>query len=108
MAGERCRQDGCEESRREESRETSGGKKNDKIQTPRESTKIAKAAPAAALVESLKGAVQREMPLAVQPMLAVSTEKPFNDKDWLIEIKWDGYRAVSFIQDGKVRLGSRN
>ena len=41
-------------------------------------------------------------------MLAVSTEKPFNDKEWLFEIKWDGYRAVSFIENGKVRLVSRN
>jgi bifunctional non-homologous end joining protein LigD len=48
------------------------------------------------------------MPLKVQPMLAVSTEKPFNDKEWLFEIKWDGYRAVSFIENGQVRLVSRN
>ena len=48
------------------------------------------------------------MPTAVQPMLAVSTEEPFNGKDWLFEIKWDGYRAVSFIRDGNVRLVSRN
>ena len=41
-------------------------------------------------------------------MLAVSTDEPFNDKDWLFEIKWDGYRAVSFIQNGQVRLVSRN
>jgi bifunctional non-homologous end joining protein LigD len=59
-------------------------------------------------VESLKGAVKREIPLAIQPMLAVSTEKPFNDPEWLFEIKWDGYRALSFIDDGNVRLVSRN
>ncbi len=41
-------------------------------------------------------------------MLATSVEKPFDDPEWLFEIKWDGYRAVSFIQEGKVRLVSRN
>lgn len=48
------------------------------------------------------------MPLAIQPMLAVSVEKPFDSPEWLFEIKWDGYRAISFIEDGKVRLVSRN
>jgi len=41
-------------------------------------------------------------------MLATSVEKPFDHLEWLFEIKWDGYRAVSFIEDGKVRLVSRN
>jgi bifunctional non-homologous end joining protein LigD len=41
-------------------------------------------------------------------MLAESIEKPFDDPDWLFEIKWDGYRAIAFIDDGKVRLVSRN
>ena len=41
-------------------------------------------------------------------MLAISVEKAFDDPEWLYEIKWDGYRAVSFIEDGKVRLVSRN
>jgi bifunctional non-homologous end joining protein LigD len=48
------------------------------------------------------------MPEAIHPMLAISVEKPFDDPTWLFEIKWDGYRAVSFIQNGKVRLVSRN
>ena len=48
------------------------------------------------------------MPAAIHPMLATSVEQPFDNPEWLFEIKWDGYRAVSFIQDGKVRLVSRN
>jgi bifunctional non-homologous end joining protein LigD len=60
------------------------------------------------LVAGLKGAVKRPMPLAIYPMLATATDKPFDNPDWLFEIKWDGYRAVSFIESGRVRLVSRN
>jgi bifunctional non-homologous end joining protein LigD len=48
------------------------------------------------------------MPHAIHPMLATAIDKPFDDPAWLFEIKWDGYRAVAFIKDGKVRLVSRN
>lgn len=41
-------------------------------------------------------------------MLATSISEPFDGADWLFEIKWDGYRAVVFIENGKVRLVSRN
>jgi bifunctional non-homologous end joining protein LigD len=64
--------------------------------------------PVSSVVKSLDGAVKRPMPTAIHPMLATSVEKPFDDPGWLFEIKWDGYRAVAFIADGKVRLVSRN
>ena len=41
-------------------------------------------------------------------MLAKETDTPFDNKDWLFEIKWDGYRAISEINDGDIRLYSRN
>ncbi len=56
----------------------------------------------------LPGAVRKPIPTAIHPMLATPVEKAFDDPAWLFEIKWDGYRAVSFIQGGKVRLVSRN
>jgi bifunctional non-homologous end joining protein LigD len=52
--------------------------------------------------------VKRPMPLSIHPMLAESVDDPFDNPEWLFEIKWDGYRAVAFIDDGKVRLVSRN
>ncbi len=51
---------------------------------------------------------KRAMPTVIHPMLAESIEKPFDDEDWLFEIKWDGYRAITFVENGKVRLVSRN
>ena len=52
--------------------------------------------------------VKRPMPTTIHPMLAESIEDPFDSEDWLFEIKWDGYRAIAFIENGKARLVSRN
>jgi bifunctional non-homologous end joining protein LigD len=41
-------------------------------------------------------------------MLAKETDKAFDDEDWLFEIKWDGYRAVSELREKAVLLYSRN
>jgi len=73
---------------------------------PREATKADASATSA--VKYLEGAVSKPMPAAIHPMLATSVDKPFDDTEWLFEIKWDGYRAVSFIEDGRARLVSRN
>jgi bifunctional non-homologous end joining protein LigD len=54
------------------------------------------------------GPVKRAMPATIHPMLAESVDEPFDGPEWLFEIKWDGYRAIAFIEGGKVRLVSRN
>lgn len=49
-----------------------------------------------------------KLPTEISPELAVLTEKPFDNKEWLFEIKWDGYRAIAQVEKGDVRLYSRN
>jgi bifunctional non-homologous end joining protein LigD len=42
-------------------------------------------------------------------MLATLVDEPFDDDDWLFEIKWDGYRAICTVEDdGSMSLVSRN
>ena len=48
------------------------------------------------------------LPKLLQPMLATLTGAPFDDKDWLFEDKYDGFRMVATIEDGEVTLYSRN
>ncbi len=49
-----------------------------------------------------------EIPHAVKPMLANTATKPFDRENWVFEIKYDGYRAISEIEKGKVKIYSRN
>ncbi len=44
----------------------------------------------------------------IKPMLATLSKQPFNDKDWLYEIKWDGYRAIVEINKKEIKFYSRN
>ncbi len=64
------------------------------------------ALPASSAVSS--NPVKRPKPTTIHPMLATSVNEPFDGLDWLFEIKWDGYRGIAFIENGKLRLVSRN
>ncbi|HYK49826.1 MAG TPA: non-homologous end-joining DNA ligase [Terriglobales bacterium] len=72
------------------------------------SKKSTKKSPVSSVIKTLPGAIERPMPTKIRPMLATSVEHPFDNPSWLFEIKWDGYRAISFIEGGSVRLVSRN
>ena len=57
---------------------------------------------------AVKGARKAEMPSALEPMLATLVEKAPRGEEWLYEIKWDGIRAVAFLDGGEVRITSRS
>jgi bifunctional non-homologous end joining protein LigD len=56
---------------------------------------------------NLANAEKGPMPKSLDPMLAQLIDKPFDDERWLFEVKWDGIRLVSFIDNGKVSLQTR-
>lgn len=41
-------------------------------------------------------------------MLSTLVDEPFDNENWLFEIKWDGYRAIGSVINKKVELYSRN
>lgn len=55
----------------------------------------------------LTKAIAAPMPKSVEPMLATLVNEPVTEKGWVYEMKWDGYRAVGYM-NGSVELCSRN
>ena len=47
------------------------------------------------------------LPGPVRPMLAVTAPAPRDLDNWALEMKWDGVRALAYIERGQVRLMSR-
>ncbi|WCT14695.1 DNA ligase D [Mucilaginibacter jinjuensis] len=56
----------------------------------------------------LKKAPKSKIPTGVKPMKATLVDEPFDDPDWVYEVKWDGYRAVGVINNDDAELISRN
>src|SRR5215208_1915293 len=42
-----------------------------------------------------------QLPQLVKPMLAGHTDRPFDNKNWVYEVKWDGVRAILFHDRAK-------
>ncbi|MBV9196769.1 MAG: DNA ligase D [Solirubrobacterales bacterium] len=48
------------------------------------------------------------MPEGLVPMLARAGDLPPDEAKWSFEVKWDGVRALAYLQPGRLRLESRN
>jgi bifunctional non-homologous end joining protein LigD len=49
-----------------------------------------------------------EFPNKIKPMLSTLVDKPFDNKDWVFEIKWDGVRSILFFNKVKRTLEFRS
>ena len=56
----------------------------------------------------LHAAPAAPFPKGVKPMLATLVDKPFDSEGWSYEIKWDGYRALAYMNKKAFDLRSRN
>lgn len=79
-------------------------KSSNKKETPKESSKT-----------SRKKKVQADRRISlgtpdkpIRPMLAQADGQPFDDPNWIFELKWDGYRAIAEISSHGIALYSRN
>jgi bifunctional non-homologous end joining protein LigD len=59
-------------------------------------------------LKDIEGAKAAKLPASLSPMLTTLVKSPPPGDEWLHEIKYDGYRMLCRIDDGKARLVSRN
>ena len=60
------------------------------------------------LLKKIKNKKQAEFPKEIKPMLATLIDEPFDEEGWLYEVKWDGFRALVYCNNSKVKISSRN
>lgn len=56
----------------------------------------------------ITGAKKAPFPKVASPMLATLVDSVPEDKEWIYEIKWDGYRCIALCNGENVNLISRN
>lgn len=83
---------------------------DDVAQNPRSKTWQSKRRARHAATPALPRAAKRDpLPHLTSVMLATLVDEPFDDDNWLFEVKWDGYRAICTIDERKsLTLVSRN
>lgn len=74
------------------------------VDEPPAPRKAARRIPAA----KVPGAVAAPLPARWKPQLATQAQAAPRGKGWIHEIKYDGYRTLTFFDHGKVRLITRN
>src|SRR5437588_7936884 len=61
------------------------------------------------------GALRRERyarepvgPVRIQPIIPVVHREPFDDPQWLFELKWDGFRGIADTVNGRMLSKNNN
>ena len=44
----------------------------------------------------------------VQPIAPIRKAEPFNDPEWVFDVKYDGFRGICYLKQGCCRMISRN
>lgn len=87
---------------------------NRSISTGRTMDEIASAEKTAGPAETrfspsvLTNARETDMPSEIRPQLPTLVDTPPTGDQWIHEIKYDGYRIMAFLENGMIRLSSRN
>jgi bifunctional non-homologous end joining protein LigD len=89
------------------SKKSSAAKKSPSRTTAATKKQPAKKKVAPATDELIKKGKRQAMPSGIIPMLATLADSSFDDKDWVFEIKYDGYRALSYLTGSDVTVMSR-
>jgi bifunctional non-homologous end joining protein LigD len=83
------------------------GRTNDEVRDGA-APKLTGTPPTGGVDRDLAKAVEAPMPRFLEPMLATSGTAVPPGSDWLIEVKWDGYRTQALVRAGHAELRSRN
>ena len=53
-------------------------------------------------------AAVRVMLPRVQPIAPIRRPEPFDDPEWVFDLKYDGFRGICYLEQGRCRMISRN
>ncbi|UEG53889.1 DNA ligase D [Mucilaginibacter daejeonensis] len=107
-------QNGHEENLEKPTKSKKTSTKTNKKESPKEADqKLAEKIDTAetediSVAKLLKNAPKAAIPKDIRPMKATLIDEPFDDPDWVYEVKWDGYRAVAKVGKDSAELISRN
>ncbi|MEO5936205.1 MAG: non-homologous end-joining DNA ligase, partial [Terriglobales bacterium] len=59
-------------------------------------------------LEQIPGATKTAMPTKLEPMMAFASSSLPSGPEWIYEVKWDGVRALAFVEGKKVKLIGRS
>ena len=60
------------------------------------------------VLDAIPSKIKSKIPRDLKPMLATLVDKPFDSEGWSYEVKWDGFRTLSYLENGEVDIRSRN